>query len=155
MQFKLPIFPSDTKLINNSVGFRKQDGFVYYIHSGSPIYCHKEDDKDSYRHTLASLVVNNLCTIGELSAALGINRKNIERYAKTYREHGSEYFFNRPDGRGQCHKMTDELLIVIQEKLNSGMSQYRIAKDHGISDSAISYHIVKGTLKKKRSASRL
>lgn len=148
MQFKLPLFPRDIKLINNHIGFRKQDGFVYYIHSGSPIYCHKEDDKNSYRHTLASLVVNNLCTIGELSAALGINRKNIERYTKTYREHGPEYFFNRPDGRGQCHKMTDELLRVIQEELDSGMSQYRIALEHGISDSAIAYHINKGTLKK-------
>jgi len=44
-----------------------------YIHSGSLVYCHKEDDKASYRHTLASLVVNNLCTIGELSSAMGIN----------------------------------------------------------------------------------
>ena len=150
MQFKLPLFPSDTKLINDYLGFREQDGFVYYIHSGSPIYCHKIEDKNSYRHTLASLVVNNLCTIGELSSALGINRKNIERYTKSYREHGSSYFFNREDGRGQCHKLTDELLSVIQEKLDSGISQYRIAKDHNISDSAIAYHITKGSLKKNK-----
>ena len=150
MQFKLPLFPSDTKLINDYVGLREQDGFVYYIHSGSPIYCHQLDDKSSYRHTLASLVVNNLCTIGELSSCLGINRKNIERYVKAYREHGSEYFFNRPDGRGQCHKMTDELLSIIQAELDSGLRQYRTAKNHGISDSAIAYHISKGTLKKKK-----
>ena len=150
MQFKLPLFSRDTKLINDTVGFREQDGFVYYIHSGSPIYCHKKEDKNSYRHTLASLIVNNLCTTGELSAALGINRKNIERYTKAYREHGPGYFFNREDNRGQCHKMTDELLSVIQEKLDSGLSQYRIAKDHGISDSAIAYHISNGNLKKNK-----
>ena len=150
MQFKLPLFPGDTKLINDFVGFREQDGFVYYLHSGSPVYCHKKDDKSSYRHTLASLVVNNLCTVKELSDALGINRKNVERYAKSYREHGSGYFFNRPDGRGQCHKMTDELLPVIQEKLDAGVSQNRIARDHGISDSAVAYHVKKGALKKKR-----
>ncbi len=27
---------------------------------------------------MTSLVVNNLCTVGELSRALGVNRKNIE-----------------------------------------------------------------------------
>lgn len=154
MQFKLPIFPSDIKLINTYVGFRKQDGFVYYLHSGSPVFCHKEDDKNSYRHTLANLVENKLCTIGELSSALGINRKNIERYVKAYREHGSEYFFNRKDGRGQCHKMTDELLSVIQQKLDMGLSRYRIAKEHDISDSAIDYHIKKGRLTLKKNSLR-
>ena len=149
MQFKLPLFPSSTKLINEFLGFCNQDGFVYYFHSGSAIYCHKEDDKNSYRHTLASLVVNKLCTIGELSSALGVNRKNIERYVKAYREHGSVYFFNREDGRGQCHKMTGELKSIIQSDLDAGVSQYRIAKKYGISDSAISYHIVKGSLKKR------
>lgn len=153
MQFKLPLFPVDTTLINEFVGFREQDGFVYYLHSSSPVYCHKAEDMESYRHTLASLVFNNLCTIGELSKALVINRKNIERHVKSYREHGSGYFFNRPDGRGQCHKMTDDLLGIIQAKLDAGMSQYRIAKEHDISDSAIAYHINKGTLKKRSSAS--
>ena len=44
--------------------------------------------------------------------------------------------------------MTEDLLPVIQEKLDSGKSMYRIAKEHGISQSAITYHIKKGTLKK-------
>jgi hypothetical protein len=90
-----------------------------------------------------------LCAIGELSSASGINRKNIEHYAKSCRDHGSEYFFNRKDGRGQCHKMTGELLFIIRQKLDAGISKYRIAKDHNISDSAIDYHIGKGTLKKR------
>jgi biotin operon repressor len=150
MQFKLPLFPGDTKMINDYIGFRRQDDFVYYLHSGSPVYCHKIEDKNSYRQTLASLIVNNLCTITELSNALGINRKKVECYAKALREHGSEWFFNREDGRGQCHKMTAELLAVIQQKLNSGLSKYRISKEHNISDSAIDYHLDKGTLKKSR-----
>lgn len=150
MQFQLPLFPVDTKLINNSIGFRQQDGFVYYLHSGSPVYCHKVDDMNSYRHTLASLIVNNLCTVGELSSALGINRKNVERYAKSYRKYGSAYFFNREDGRGQCHKMTADLLSQVQEKLDAGMSNYRIAKIYNISNSTIANHLNKGTLKKTK-----
>ena len=149
MQSKLPLFPSDVKQINDHLAFREQDGFVYYLYIDSPIYCHAKNDKNSYRHTLASLVVNQVCTVGELSKALGINRKNIERYRASYLQHGPGWFFDRPDGRGQCYKMTEDLLPVIQEKLDSGKSMYRIAKEHGISQSAITYHIKKGTLKKK------
>jgi hypothetical protein len=45
MQIQLPIFPTDTKLINQSVGFREQDGIVYYLHNGNPIYCHATPTK--------------------------------------------------------------------------------------------------------------
>ena len=26
-----------------------QDGFVYYLHNGSPLFCHKPEDRNSYR----------------------------------------------------------------------------------------------------------
>jgi biotin operon repressor len=145
----LPFFPSETKLINNTVGFREQDQTVYYLHNGNPIYCHSQEDRNSYRFILANLVVNKLCTIGELSSALGEGRKNIERYAKAYREHGTGYFFSRPERRGQCYKMTSSKLAVIQAELDQGLSIYRIALNHEISEAAISYHIKKGNLKKK------
>lgn len=148
MQTQLPLFPSDTKLINDSVGFREQDDTVYYLHNGNPIYCHSKDDHNSYRFILANLVVNSLCTISELSTALDTGRKNIERYAKSYREQGASYFFERKETRGQCYKMTPELLTSIQSELDRGLSIYRIALNHEISEAAISYHIKNGNLKK-------
>ena len=63
---------------------REQDGFVYYLYIDSPVYRHARNDKNSYLHTLAGLVVNHVCTVGELSKALGINRKNIERHGVGY-----------------------------------------------------------------------
>ena len=84
MQMQLPFFPTNTKLINDTLGFREQDGTVYYLHNGNPIFCHSKDDLNGYRFQLANVVVNKLCTIGELSSALGIGRKNIERYVKAY-----------------------------------------------------------------------
>ena len=149
MQTQLPFFPPHTKLINETVGFREQDGTVYYLHNGNPIYCHARDDRNGYRFALANLVSNRLCTITELSAALGEGRKNIERYAKSYRENGAGYFFNRKERRGQCYKMTEEKISAIQVDLDAGLSIYRIALNHSISEAAISYHIKKGTLKKK------
>jgi DNA-binding transcriptional ArsR family regulator len=148
MQMQLPFFPSDTKLINASVGFREQDGTVYYLHNGNPIYCHVKDDRQGYHFALASLTVNKLCTISELSCALGEGRKNIERYTKAYREKGAGHFFERKERRGDCYKMTPEKLTAIQCALDSGLSIYRIALNEGVSESAISYHIRKGNLKK-------
>jgi biotin operon repressor len=95
------------------------------------------------------LISNHLCSITELSEALGENRKNIERYARCFREKGAEDFFSRKETRGQCYKVTGELLETIQQRLDEGWSIYRTAQSLGISESAISYHLKKGTLKKK------
>jgi hypothetical protein len=148
MQTQLPIFPTDIKLINDSVGLREQEGTIYYLHNGNPIYCHFKDDRNGYRFALANLVVNKLCTISELCIYLGEGRKNIERYSKSYREQGTGYFFARKERRGQCYKMTTEKLSAIQLELDQGLSIYRIALNHEISEAAISYHIKKGRLKK-------
>jgi hypothetical protein len=149
MQTQLPFFPTHTKLINDSVGFREHDGTVFYLHNGNPIYCHAKDDRNGYRFALANLVLNGLCKICELCDALGEGRKNIERYTKALREHGTGYFFARKERRGQCYKMTPEKLSCVQQDLDIGLSIYRTALNHDISESAISYHIKHGNLKKK------
>jgi transposase len=149
MQLQLPFFPPHTKLINNTLGFRIQGETVHYLHNGSPIYCHAKEDRNGYRFTLANLIVNELCTIGELSAALGEGRKNIERYTKAYRERGAGHFFRREERRGQCYKMTESKLASIQSDLDAGVSIYRTALTHEISEAAVSYHIKNGNLKKK------
>jgi hypothetical protein len=99
MQTQLPIFPEETKLINSTLGFFEQDGFVYYLHNGNPIYCHAKDDRNSYRFILENLVLNHLCSITELSEALGENCKNIERYTNSFKAKGAEYFFFARDTR--------------------------------------------------------
>jgi biotin operon repressor len=120
------------------------------MHNGNPIYCHSVDDRNSYRFIIGNLIVQNLCSITELSEALGEHRKNVERYAKTFREKGAEYFFSRKETRGQCYKVTKEKLDLIQEKLDAGYSQNQTGKMLDISSSAIRYHIRKGNIKKNR-----
>ena len=149
MQPLLPFFPDGTKFINEAVGYCQQDGTVYYLHYGKPIYCHAVEDRDGYRFALANLVVNDLCLICEISKAFGINRKNVERYVKSYKDHGAGYFFKREERRGQCYKVTETKMCAIQSDLDSGLSIYRTAQNHDISESAISYHIRNGKLKKK------
>ena len=52
MQMHLPFFPTNTKLINDTLGFREQDGTVYYLHNGNPIFCHSKDESCHYESTV-------------------------------------------------------------------------------------------------------
>ncbi|RLD32178.1 MAG: hypothetical protein DRI83_11280 [Bacteroidetes bacterium] len=149
MQQILPIFSDDIKMVNYRVGFKQMDDFVHYFVNGMSVYCHEKDDKNGYRFVLATLVNNKFCSIKELSEALGVNKKNVERYAKDLREKGMAHFFNRKETRGQCHKFTPEKMNEAQRLLDLGRSQYGTAKVLGVSESAIRYHIKAGTLKKK------
>jgi biotin operon repressor len=149
MQQILPIFPDATKMINYQVGFKQIDDFVHYFVNGMPVYCHEKEDKNGYRFVLATLVNHNFCSIKEISEALGVPRKNVERYAKALREKGMAHFFNRKETRGQCYKLTPEKIRDAQEFLDEGYSQQGTAKTIGVSESAIRYHIKSGRLKKK------
>lgn len=149
MQMQLPIFPQSTKLINANVGFFEKDNFVYYLHNGSPIYCHQSDDLNSYRYITATLVVNKLCTPSEVANTLGVNPRNIQRYAKTLREKGTDWFFQRVEKRGDAHKLTPEKLDQAQQMINDGSPVARAARQVGVTEGALRYHLKKGTLKKK------
>ena len=149
MQQILPLFPHETRMVNFQVGFKQIDDFVHYFVNGMPVYCHQKDDKNFYRYVLGTLVNNGFCSITELSKALGVPKKNVERYAKALREKGVSYFFSRKETRGQCHKFTHEKMHEAQRLLDLGYSQQGTAKTIGVSESAIRYHIKAKTLKKK------
>ena len=121
MQQILPIFPEGIKMVNYQVGFKQMDDFVHYFVNGMPVYCHEKEDKNGYRFVLATLINNQFCSIKELSEALGVQKKNIERYAKSLRDHGMGYFFNRKETRGQCHKFTPEKMEAAQRLLEKSV----------------------------------
>lgn len=150
MQLQAPIFPDKTKLINGSVGVLSKDDSVYYLHNGSPIFCHKKGDKNNFRYILANLIETGLCAAGELSKSLGIPHRNVNRYYKQYREKGAKSFFNKTDRRGNCYQFTDEKKQNAQELLDIGFSNVRVAKRLGLSECSIRYHIKQGNLKKKK-----
>ncbi len=145
---QMPIFPESTKMINTSVGVFQKDDFVYYLHNGSPVYCHAKDQLNSYRFILANLTKMGLCSCTELSAALGINVKNVQRYKQALEANGVDWFFNRVDNRGQCYKFTEDKLQEAQDLLNNGYSQKRVAVRLDVSESAVRYHLRNGSLKK-------
>lgn len=150
MQMQFPFFPEHTKLITPTLGFRKQDDMVYYLHNGSPIFCHDEGDMKSYRYILGNLVEMGLCSPGELSKALGVPIRSVQRYAKTFREKGSDWYFHHKPKGGNNHKMRDEVMEKAQQMLDESIPVTRIAKQIGVTEGAIRHHIRSGHLKKKR-----
>ncbi len=149
MQMQLPIFPQSTKLINSSVGIFEKDDFVYYLHNGSPIYCHEKNDLNSYRYITANLVVTKLCSPSDIANAIGVSNRNIQRYAKTLREKGTDWFFQREEKRGDAHKLTDEKLQDAQKMIDNFYSVVDVARLLGVTEGALRYHIKKGNIKKK------
>lgn len=150
MQMQMPIYPRETKLINGSVGVYQRDGMVYYLHHGSPLFCHKLEDKNSYRYILGNLVYTRLARISDISRVLGINRKNLERYAKALKDNGIDWFFNREDNRGKCHQMTEQKMRKAQELIDEGLSNKAVGAGIGVSEGAVRYHRRSGSLKKKQ-----
>jgi predicted transcriptional regulator len=149
MQMQLPVFPSSTKMINSNVGFFEKDDFIYYLHNGSPVYCHAKNDLNSYRYITANLVLTKLCKPSEVSKALGVSSRNIQRYSKALREKGTNWFFQRDEKRGDAHKLTKELLEEAQNLITKFYSVSDVARLLGVTEGALRYHIKKGNIKKK------
>jgi len=149
MQMQLPLFPTHSRLINPTTALEERDEMVYYLHAGSVIYCHDKTDLQSYRFISASLVNTGLCKPKELADVLGVSNRNIQRYAKALREKGSSWFFQREEKRGSCYKFSGEIREQAQEYLNNFYSVRDVARLVGISESAMRYHLKKGTIKKR------
>jgi hypothetical protein len=126
-----------------------QDDFVYYLHNGSPIYCHDQGDLNSYRYITANLIVSGLCTPSELSRALGVGSRNFQRYAKTLKEKGADWFFNKADKKGDAHKLTPDKLKEAENLIEKFYSVCDVARLLGVTEGALRYHIKKGNIKKK------
>ena len=146
---QLPIFPSTTQFLSATWGVNEYNDFVYYLHNGSPVHCHHKDDINSYRYITGTLVNNKHCTPSALSKVFGVNVKKFQNYAKRLRKEGASSFFSPTDERGKCHKMTPDKIKEAQSHLDNGISQQQTGKLIKVSESAIRYHLRKGTLKKK------
>lgn len=104
---------------------------------------------NSYRYITANLVNTGLCKSSELADALGVNRRNIERYVKSLREKGSDWFLKRETKRGQAHTITDEMKEKAEKLINEFYSVSDVARMLGVTEGALRYHIKNGTIKKK------
>jgi hypothetical protein len=148
MQLQLPIFPKETRLINNHLGVYEHDGLVQYIINGMPVYCHSKEDINAFRFITSNFIHQGLCKSSEIERFFCVSEDSVYRYHKKFVEKGESGFFGDDARRGKAHKITGERRLRIQSKLDKGQSVNSIAKEEGVRESAIRYGIQQGYLKK-------
>jgi hypothetical protein len=149
MQLLLPIFPAETTLINANLGVYEREGLVQYLINGLPVYSHAKDDKDAFRYITSNFIHQGLCRNVDIERAFGVSEDSVSRALKKFAKKGEAGFFG-PDARhGTAYKLVGGMRDRIQAKLDKGQSNYSIAKEEGVSESAIRYSIKQGYLKKR------
>lgn len=149
MQLLLPIFPSDTTLLNANVGVYERDGIVQYLVNGLPIYSHAKDDNDAFRYITSNFIYQGLCRHVDIERAFGVSEDSVSRALKKFETKGEAGFFGPDVRHGRAHKIVGVRRERIQAKLDKGQSVYSIAKEEGVREGAIRYGVKQGYLKKK------
>lgn len=148
-QLLLPIFPFDTQMITITLGVREQNGIVYYLHSGMPIFSHESGDLTMFRYITSNLLLQGLCKNQDIVDTFHVSIDSVRRWKRRLKEEGEEVFFGTETRHGRSHKLLPDVLERIQLKLDTGQSMYSIAKEEKISEGSIRYAIGLGRLKKK------
>ena len=148
MQLQLPIFPEGTHMISDRLGYYVKDNIVQYIINGLPAYAHSKSDHSSFRFITSNFIDMGLCTQAEVQRAFHVSITNVGRAYKLFKEKGSEGFFGADNRHGNAHKILGERKERIQKKLDEGKSMSSIAREEGLAEGGIRYHIKRGSLKK-------
>lgn len=150
MQLRLPLFKEFLTLINSCLGYEKREGWVYYFHSGMPIYSHSENNIKSFRYITSNFVLQGLCTRREIADAFNVSYQSVKEHVKKLKELGEEGFFK--DGRqGHAQKLHGKVLEEVQALLDKGATPNSISKRYYFTEGAIRYAIKQGKLKKNKS----
>jgi DNA-binding CsgD family transcriptional regulator len=149
-QILLPLFPPDTRMITHTLGVREQNGTVYYLHSGEPIFSHDPGDMNMFRYITSNLILQGRCTNQDIVDTFHVSVDSVSRWKKKLTEEGEKAFFKPEMRHGRSHKLLPDVLDRIQGELNKGKSAYSIAKAEGISEGSIRYAFKHGRLKKSQ-----
>jgi transposase-like protein len=152
-QLQLPIFPPGTTLINQNVGFVRQDNTVTYIHGSLPVFSHDVDDLKAFRMFSSQLYVNGSATQAEICRAFGISKISMKRSVKLYREKGVAGFFAEPNRRGPA-VLTPPLLEKIQGLLDEGLTIPEIARELSLKADTLRKAVQAGKLHKPQKKRR-
>ena len=150
MELLLPIYPRETVLITPTIGAYENDGTIFYLQSGLPIYNHPKESIDHFRYFTAKLVTMGRCKQTDIVGAFHVSTDSVARSVKLLLAEGESGFFGEDQRHGKAHKMLPYRIARIQKMLDNDVSVYRAAKKEKISEGTIRYWIAKGKIKKKR-----
>jgi hypothetical protein len=135
-------------MITLTLGVREQEGFVYYLHSGMPIFSHETGDLPKFRYITSNLILQGLCSNQDIVDAFHVSTDSVRRWKRILSEKGESAFFTVESRHGWSHKLLPDVLARIQGKLDKFQSVNSIAKEEGLSEGSIRAAIKLGRLKK-------
>jgi len=153
-QLLLPIFPHSTEYLTPTLGVFQKEGFVFYMHSGVPIFSHLATDLNRFRYISSHLLTQGLCQNVDIERVFHVSTDSVRRWKKKLSEGGEAAFFSPTIPHRSSHKLLPDVLERIQKKLFEGNSVNSIAKKENISEGSIRYAINQGRLKKKLNSNR-
>jgi len=131
------------------MGVYEQDGLVQYLINGLPVYSHAKDNNDAFRYITSNFIHQGLCRKVDIERAFGVSEDSVSRALKKFETKGEAGFFGPDSRHGKAYKIVGGKRDRLQAKLDKGQSNYSIAKEEGVSESAIRYSIKQGYLKKR------
>lgn len=146
-QMQLPIFPEGVTPINNNLGVIRQEEMITYIYGSLPVFSHHVDDKKSFKMFTSQLYINGSAQQAEICRAFGINKINMKRWVKLYREKGPGGFFEPPRRRGAA-VLTPEVIHKVQELLDDGQSIPAVARQLNLKANTLHKAVSAGKLHK-------
>ena len=149
-QLLLPLFPYETEMITLTLGVKEQNGFVYYLHSGVPIFSHEIGDLPMFRYITSNLILQGLCCNQDIADTFHVSTDSVRLWKQILSEKGESAFFTEESRHGWSHKLLPDVLNRIQSKLDKSQSVNSIAKEEGLSEGSIRAAIKLGRLKKNQ-----
>jgi hypothetical protein len=137
-------------MITLTLGVREENGTVFYLHSGMPIFSHLSGDMNMFRYITSNFILQGLCSNQDIVDAFHVSTDSVSRWKKKLSEQGETVFFRGEARHGRSHKLLPDVLDRIQRKLDEGKSTNSIAKEEGISEGSIRYAFDHNRLKKSQ-----
>lgn len=144
-QLHFPLFPSGINIINSDIGFKKEDGKIFYFNGSMPVFSHAEDDYDTFRFFISQLYLNGNATQAEIAKAFGVTIISVKRAVKVFREKGAAGFFIPPPRRGPS-VLTPNILTEVQKLLDRGVNVSKIAQEYNLKTNTLKKAIQEGRL---------
>ncbi|MFZ2956739.1 MAG: hypothetical protein WA705_07620 [Candidatus Ozemobacteraceae bacterium] len=144
-QLQFPFFASGMTLINSNLGYKKEEGKIFYFYGNMPVFSHDEEDYDAFRFFISQIYVNGNATQPEISKAFGVTLISVKRSVKVFREKGAAGFFAPPPRRGPS-VLTPDVLSEVQQLLDQGVDVSEVSKERNLKKDTLKKAIQEGRL---------
>jgi hypothetical protein len=157
-QLQLPMFPAGVTEINSRIAVQKEAGRVFYLHGHLPVFQHEEQDVRSFRMFTSQMIAGGTVKPKEIVKTFGVPMITVKRYAKLYRDRGSQGFYEATPRHSSASVLQGPVLEQAQQLLDAGHSVPGVAAELGVLTNTLHKAIRAGRLRgsqKKTRAPRL